>query len=125
LRKFGKYFKASKSRSFARAVLLFCLVAHANLVFITHQHEISIGIAKETAFRFEASRKSNSDKPLGTGGEACCLLCCLQRTFVSSIQPIAIPLDFAPVTVGQEIAIIVPCVTGETLVLSNRAPPLG
>lgn len=83
------------------------------------------GVSQETAFRFEASRNSDSGKPQGTGEEGSCLLCCLQRHFVSNIPPIPIPLDLAPAPVSQELVIAVPCATGVTLVLSNRAPPLG
>jgi hypothetical protein len=123
LREFGKFLRASNARSFARAAVLLCLVAHASLVTVTHQHSES-GFLKLAACGVEARPGNDSNGPLGTSRDTCCMSCCLQRNFVNSISPISIPPDLCLETVTPEAFVLESSSYGVILVLSNRAPPL-
>jgi hypothetical protein len=123
LREFGKFLGAGDAGSFARAAVLLCLVAHASLVTVTHQHSES-GFSKLPAFGIEASPGNGSHGPLGTRRDTCCMSCCLQRNFVNSISPISIPPDLCPEPVTAEAFVLESSSNGVILVLSSRAPPL-
>jgi hypothetical protein len=125
LRVLGKYSRASKARSLARAVVLLCLVTHSILVTITHHHGNGQGVPRAAACSVEASRDSNPSKPSGTNGDTCCLSCCLQRNLVAGIRPISIPPDLCPKPVSSKMFVSEPLSNGVSLILSNRAPPLG
>jgi hypothetical protein len=122
LRELGKFLRASDASAFARAAVLLCLVAHASLVTVTHQHSES-GFPKLAACGVEASPGNGSNGPLGTSRDTC-TSCCLQRNFVNSISPISIPPDLCLETVTPEAFVFESSSNGVILVLSNRAPPL-
>jgi hypothetical protein len=122
LREFGKFLNASDARSFARAAVLLCLVAHATLVTVTHQHSES-GFLSVAACRVEISRSDRSQGPLGRGPDTCCISCCLQRNFVNSISPISIPPDVCPEPVIEQVLVLESTSSGIAFVLSDRAPP--
>ena len=120
----GKYLGTRNARSFARAALLLCLVAHASLVTVTHHHSAAGHVPKLAACGVEASPGNGSNGPLGTSRDTCCMSCCLQRNFVNSISPISIPPDLCPEPVTPEAFVLESSSNGVILVLSNRAPPL-
>ncbi len=122
LREFGKFLRARHAGSFARAAVLLCLVAHASLVTVTHQHS-EAGFPKLAACSIEASPGNGSNGPLGTSRDTC-TSCCLQRNFVNSISPISIPPDLCPEPVTTEALVLESSSNGVILVLSSRAPPL-
>src|SRR5262249_16112251 len=78
---------------------------------------------RAAAYNVEASPGSNSSRPLGSSGERCCISCCLQRNFVTSIRPTLIPSDFCSEPVSTEPFVSEPSRNGVPLILSNRAPP--
>jgi len=125
LRVLGKYARASKVRSLARATLLLLLVAHSILVTITHYHGSEQRVPRPTACSVEASRGGDSSKPSGTNNDTCCLSCCLQHNLVAGIGPVSIPSDLCPKPVSLKTFISEPTSNGVFLILSNRAPPLG
>ena len=122
MREFGKFLRARDAGSFARAAVLLCLVAHASLVTVTHQHS-EAGFPKLAECGVEASPGNGSHGPLDTSGDTC-MSCCLQRNFVISISPISIPPDLCLETVTPEAFALESSSNGVILVLSNRAPPL-
>jgi Protein of unknown function (DUF2946) len=125
LRVLGNYSRASKARSFARAVVLLCLVAHSILVTITHHHGSGQRIPRIATCSVEASRGSDSSKPSGTSSDTCCLSCCLQHNLVAGIQPVSLPPDLSLKPVSPKVFISEPISNAVSLILSNRAPPLG
>ena len=114
---------AGNAKSFARAVVLLWLIAHTSLVSVIHHHPGAAPVVPGAEFRVEASQGHDSNGSSGTRRDGCCLSCCLQRNFVTSVRPISIPPDLSPIPVAPEMFISKPCSNGVTLVLSNRAPP--
>jgi len=97
-------------------------VAHAGLVTITHHHgnpqrllKIAVGVSCDS----DSGGASDTSKDTG------CPSCCLQRNFVTSIQPILIPPDLCPEPVSSEIFTSEAISNNASFTLSNRAPPLG
>lgn len=122
LRVLGVHLRA-RNASIARAVVMFVLVVHAGLVTVTHHHGAAQRVPRASAYNVEASPGSNSSRPLGSSGERCCISCCLQRNFVTSVRPTLIPSDFCSEPVSTEPFVSEPSRSGVPLVLSNRAPP--
>ena len=118
----AKPLRASSAKSFARAVVLLWLMAHTSLVTIIHHHPGAL-TNPGAGTTVEANRGSDSNGSQGTRRDGCCLSCCLQRNFVTSVRPISIPPDLCPVPLATEMFVSEPCSNGVTLVLSNRAPP--
>ena len=110
--------------SFARAAVLLCLIAHASLATITHHHGGSQNVSKATSCSFEAGPSSDSNRPLRKGADEC-VSCGLQRNFVSDVRPVSIPPDVSAEPITREFFISHPTCNGISLVLSDRAPPLG
>jgi len=121
LRVLGVHLRA-RNASFARAVVMFVLVVHAGLVTVTHHHSTAQRVPRAAAHTVDASPGSNSSRPLGSS-ERCCVSCCLQRNFVTSIRPALIPSDFCSEPIRTEPFVSEPSRNGVPLVLSNRAPP--
>lgn len=120
-----QYFRAGRARSFARAIILLCLIGHASLVTLTHHHGRAQVVPRNTLSRVEADTNNDSNGPFGSSRDKCCPSCCLQRTFVSNIQPNSILPDLCLEQISAELFIAEPSFKGLFLVVSDRAPPLG
>jgi hypothetical protein len=119
----GKYSSARNSRSFARAAVLLCVVAHAGLVNITHHHGGAERFPRAAAGG-QTSLGSGLSGPLETSRNWC-LSCRLQSNFVSDIRQISITPDLCLVSVSPDLFISEPTSCGVSLILSDRAPPVG
>lgn len=125
MRVLGKYSRANKARSLARAVLLLCLVAHSILVTITHHHGNEQRVPSIATCSVEASRGGHSNKSPGTSSDTYCLSCCLQHNLIADIRLVPVPSDLCPKPVVSQMFVSEPIFNGVFIVLSNRAPPLG
>jgi hypothetical protein len=124
LRVFDKSSRASNARSLARAVVLLFLVAHADLVTITHNHGEAQRVPRAAVGCVENMPGGGSSGPFGTNRHKC-LSCYVQSNFVIDIRPISIPPHLCLEPVSPELFISEPGSSGVSLVLSDRAPPLG
>jgi hypothetical protein len=124
LRKLDNYLRAGKAKSFARAVVLLCLMGHTSLVTMTHHHGGAQPVSLTTSCSVEANTGGDSNGPPETSRDTCCMSCCLLRNFVNSISPVSIPTDLCPEAVTPEAFVLESSSNGVILVLSNRAPPL-
>jgi hypothetical protein len=124
LRRSGQYSKAGRDKSFARAIILMCLMAHAGLVSLTHHHDLAQRPTRAASASFDSSQPGGSGKQTGNIPGTCCLSCCLLQNFLSSIRKVDIYSDFAPQPLILEALVQESGSGGVSLVLSNRAPPV-
>jgi len=103
--------------------VLLCLVGHASVVIITHQHGWAQRVSRAASGKVEVAPGNGPRGPLGTSTDRC-LSCLLQRNFVSDIRPVPIPPDLCLEPLIRELFISEAISNGVPLVLSDRSPPL-
>lgn len=106
--------------------MLLFLVTHSILVTITHHHDRDQSVSRIETCSVEASRGGDSGKLPVTNSDTCCLSCCLQHNLIVSIRPVStISSDQCPKPVSAKMLVSKPTSNGVSLLLPNRAPPLG
>jgi len=110
-------------RSRAAGLLLLVLTAHAFVASATHFHRLTNQGVQPTHAAFQNREERGQNVPLA-GDDKQCLLCRLQRNFVTDIQQATIIV--APPTVwtlSYDILHDVPAHASCTLLRTGRAPP--
>lgn len=115
----------SAASRIAMSALLLGLFVHAFLVSSTHAHRVERAGGAIQSRQLSAGRNTEAERPADAGMHAQCLLCRLQRNFVSDLpdsRPFVISLQPGPLSCN------VPQVTTHStnafLVPAGRAPPL-
>jgi len=100
-------------------------LAHAFFVSVTHHHGLSRTLSPDAIATLTADDDGGSGAEPGSGGDAHCLSCRLQRNFSSNIhtatvlvQPIEKPLYREPPLLIER------CLRGSSLLIRGRAPPV-
>jgi hypothetical protein len=105
------------------ALLLLALTAHAFVAGATHFHGLTSPFAPHAPTAFQNGEERGQSQPLG-GDEKQCLVCRLQRNFVSTVQQatilLAAPSAWAPVYADLK---DVSASAARTLLRPGRAPP--
>jgi hypothetical protein len=96
-RKFPRLRRRGLSGNFGRwspaaSVLLLVLFAHAFLVNATHCHRFARSSAPGTEHGSGLSGREDTGRPTEAGGDAQCVLCRLQRNFVTDFQRVSTPV---------------------------------
>ena len=76
----------------AASVLLLVLFAHAFLVNATHCHRFTRASAPGAAHGIGVSGQEDTGRSTEAGGDAQCVLCRLQRNFVTDFQRVSTPV---------------------------------
>lgn len=84
----------------AASALLLVLFAHAFLVNATHCHRFARAVAPGAEYGIGVGGREDLGRPSDVGGEAQCVLCRLQRNFVTDFHKISTPVG-APRQEGQ------------------------
>jgi hypothetical protein len=105
--------------------LLLALFAHAFLVSVTHCHRFVRAGGPGAEYSVGVGDREDSSRPAEFGGEAQCLLCRLQRNFVTDFDTVSLPVD-APRQEKQlhSLRPSIPPATRAFCVPPGRAPPL-
>ncbi|MCA1634333.1 MAG: hypothetical protein LC802_11740 [Acidobacteria bacterium] len=108
---------------FATSLVLLALIWHAFLVSSTHIHRVQSSEDELAVASMGSSGGAEHAPP--SGGHAQCLLCRLQRNFISDLQH-TVPAIAAPATEAQGDAELPspPASAAHLLLPSGRGPPL-
>ena len=116
----GQEFVRSRA---AAGLLLLALTAHAFIASATHFHRLTNLGVQSTHAAFQNREERGQNVPL-TGDDKQCLLCRLQRNFVTDVQQATIIVAPPPVwTLGYDLLQDVPARAPCTLLRTGRAPP--
>jgi hypothetical protein len=129
-RKFPRLRRRGLSGNFGRwspaaSVLLLALFAHAFLVSATHCHRFVRAGAAGAHTEARVGSREDSSRTAEFGGEAQCLLCRLQRNFVTDFDTVSLPVG-AP-TQEKQLRGLPPSLPPDSrafYVPPGRAPPL-